>query len=102
MVRRARRRPLTARDGDLVIDACVRARLLGLPLLAIDATIVAAPARPAPRVTPPRPPRPVPDGDRRRPAPAAMPAPPSRPEIARAVLLIAEGSSLLDEARRVR
>ena len=38
--------------GDLIIDARVRARLLGLHLLDIDAQIVAAPARTAPTLVP--------------------------------------------------
>jgi hypothetical protein len=92
-VRRVRRRPLTARDGDLVVDARIHARLLGMPLLAIDARIVVAPARPA--LTVPARPIPIlsrsPDGDRS----AAV------PELARALRLIAEGSSLLDEASRL-
>ena len=94
MGRRAGRRPVAPREGDVVVDARVRARLLGMPLLTIDARIVVAPARPAltmPSVSAPALTRSR-DGDR----------PQAAPELARAVRLIAEGSSLLDEASRLR
>ncbi len=92
MGRRAGRRPVAPREGDVVVDARVRARLLGMPLLTIDARIVVAPARPAltvPSVSAPALTRSR-DGDQ------------AAPELARAVRLIAEGSSLLDEASRLR
>ena len=41
------RRPAITCDGDLIIDGHVRLRLLGLPLLDLDAHVVVAPARPA-------------------------------------------------------
>jgi len=102
-VRRSRRQPPTIpREGDLIIDARLRARLLGLHLLDIDAQIVVAPARPPLTVTavgardravPGR------DGDqamqRRIDMTSDAPAP---PELADAMRLIAEGSNLLDEA----
>jgi hypothetical protein len=93
-LRRARRRPLTARDGDLVVDARLHARLLGMPLLAVDARIVVAPARPALAVPASSAPRLSRSSD----GAAAGAA----PELARAVRLIAEGSGLLDEASRIR
>ena len=107
-MRRSRRQqqPTIPREGDLIIDARVRARLLGLHLLDIDAQIVVAPARPALTVTavgardravPGR------DGDqamqRRIDITSDAPAP---PELADAVRLIAEGSNLLDQATRHR
>jgi hypothetical protein len=91
--RRAERLPVVRR-GDRVIDARVRARLLGLPLLDIDAHVVVATVReggggrvietdePALRAV-------RPDGS-------------APPELARAVRLLAEGSSALDDARRLR
>jgi hypothetical protein len=91
-----------ARPGDLVIDGRLRARLLGLPLLEIDAHVVVAAARTpravrgagAPSLT----------GTGRASEPGVQrrivsgPDGPAPPELAYAVRLIAEGSSLLDEA----
>ena len=90
--RRAERLPVVRR-GDRVIDGRVRARLLGLPLLDIDAHVVVATAGEG-------------GGGRMieshepmlRAAPADGAAP---PELARAVRLLAEGSSALDDARRL-
>jgi hypothetical protein len=96
MPRRGRRgdRVPVVRRGDRVIDGRVRARLLGLPLLDIDAHVVVATAR---------------EGsgsgviERDQPALQAVRADGSaRPELARAVRLLAEGSSALDDARRLR
>jgi hypothetical protein len=85
-------------DGVLV-DASIRARLLGLRLLTIDATIVLVPAdvagtsptahpaaaqRPAPRPVPPAPRRSVAAG----------------PRLAQAVRTINEAAELLAETRR--
>jgi hypothetical protein len=100
------RRPVVDRDGDLVVDAHVVARLLGLHLLDLDARVVVGTARdesgdtaPAPRGTgaasvPPAAPLRLPDGDDARTAP--------RPALNRAVRLLGEGSSALDEARVMR
>ena len=92
-----RRPPAVPRPGDLVIDGRLRARLLGLHLLDIDAHVVVAPARTGPTV------RAVGSAGRarerqldRRAVTASASASP--PELAYAVRLIAEGSSLLDEA----
>jgi hypothetical protein len=91
--RRAERLPVVRR-GDRVIDGRVRARLLGLPLLDLDAHVVVATAREG--------------GGRRvieseepmlRPTHGDGTAP---PELARAVRLLAQGSSALDDARRLR
>jgi hypothetical protein len=82
--------------GDLVIDGHVRARLLGLPLLELDAHVVVGNAQPRPAATEAV----VLDGargvitagdgvDRE-----ALP-------LARAQRLLAEGSSVLAEARRI-
>ena len=97
--RRGRRtdyRPI-ARRGDRVIDGRIRARLLGLPLLNLDAHVVVSTA---------------PDGIGRDVIEADEPAlravrairadGSSPPELARAVRLIAEGTSALDDARRLR
>ena len=105
MRRSRRQQPTTPRQGDLIIDGRLRARLLGLHLLDIDAQIIVAPARTAVAVAA------VgsqgragsgPDGDpamhRRI---AISPEAPAPPELAHAVRLIAEGSKLLDEAARV-
>jgi hypothetical protein len=94
-VRRTERVPVVRR-GDRVIDGRIRARLLGLPLLDLDAHVVVATAR---------------DGSRRDVIEAGEPrlravrpgvdgaAP---PELVRAVRLLAEGTSALDDARRLR
>jgi hypothetical protein len=100
---RARRQPMMAREGDLIIDARVGARLLGMPLLTLDAHVVVAPARPALTVRPAGSLLPVPTGDHRRSRrTGGGSATPSPRELARARRLLAEGSSLLDEARRLR
>jgi hypothetical protein len=106
-VRRSRRRqPTIPREGDLIIDGRVRARLLGLHLLDIDAQIVVAPARTAVAVSTVgsqgragsgR------DGDREMHRRFAIsPDAAAPPELAHAVRLIAEGSKLLDEAGPAR
>jgi hypothetical protein len=90
-------RHLIVRRGDRVIDGRIRARLLGLPLLDLDAHVVVATAR---------------DGTGRdvieanepalgavRPVRADGTAP---PELVRAVRLLAEGTTALDDARRLR
>lgn len=96
---------MVPREGDLVIDGRLRARLLGLRLLEIDAHVVVAPARPALMVRAvgsAGPARPGSDSERgvyRRigSGPDAL----APPELAYAVHLIAEGSNLLDEASHV-
>jgi hypothetical protein len=85
------------RPGDRVIDGRVRARLLGLPLLDLDAHVVVATAR---------------DGSGRDVIDAGAPARravrdvrtdgSAPPELIRAVRLLAEGTSALDDARRLR
>jgi hypothetical protein len=99
MPRRGRRsdRILIVRRGDRVIDGRIRARLLGLPLLDLDAHVVVATAR---------------DGTGRAVIEADEPAHrtgrpvrvdgTSPPELARAVRLLAEGTSALEDARRLR
>ena len=80
-----RRRRLS--DGVLV-DASIRARLLGLQLLTIDATVVLAPAEvTAPSSAAPDPPRRTSGRS-------------SRHALAEAVRSIDEGAQLLAEARR--
>jgi hypothetical protein len=85
------------RSGDRVIDGRIRARLLGLPLLDLDAHVVVATVRDGTRgdVIEPD------ESARRavRPVRADGSAP---PELAQAVRLLAEGSSALDDARRLR
>jgi hypothetical protein len=106
---RAGRRSPIARDGDLVIDGRVRARLLGLPLLDIDAHVVVTPAHAARRLRPDD----GWDGSRRRGTGTADHLQPRRgrprigrdarmpPGLARAEHLIAEGTDLIAEARRI-
>jgi hypothetical protein len=108
MRRRAGRRPVVAAQGDLLIDGRLRARLLGLPLLDVDVQVVVAPARPAltvPPVAADRTGLPGRPESRSRWAAARTVAgtdESSPPQLARAVRLIAEGSTALDEARRIR
>ena len=98
MRRRGRRtdRLPVVRRGDRIIDGHVRARLLGLQLLEIDAYVVVATAR---------------DGTGTAQGVVDPSAPTSRavrtdgtapPELVRAVRLLAEGTSALDDARRLR
>jgi hypothetical protein len=104
-----RRPPAAPGKGDLVVDARIRARLLGLHLLDLDARViartageetqVAATAIPADSTenTPTRdqvqlPVRPVAEGV----------GSPGRPALSRAAQLLDEGSSALGDARRVR
>jgi hypothetical protein len=90
-------RHLIVRRGDRVIDGRIRARLLGLPLLDLDAHVVVSTARDGLG-------RDVIDADE----PARRGARPIRadgtapPELVRAVRLLAEGTSALDDARRLR
>jgi hypothetical protein len=93
-MRRRDRLPVVAREGDMVIDGRLRARLLGLPLLDIDAHVVVAMAPPRPQATI--------SGRRerhRRPLPSNGSV---QPTLTRAVRLLAEGSTALDDARRIR
>ena len=105
-MRRSRQQPTVPREGDLIIDGRLRARLLGVHLLDIDARIVVAPARTAVAVAAVGSPDRAGSGrdgehamHRRTRISADAPA---QPELADAVRLIAEGSKLLDEAARVR
>ena len=105
MRRSRRQQPTIPRAGDLIIDGRLRARLLGLHLLDIDAQIVVAPARPVAVAA---------VGSQGRAGSGRhgehemqrrngiAPDAPAPPELAHAVRLIAEGSKLLDEAARVR
>ena len=101
-----------AAEGDLVIDGSIRARLLGLPLLDIDAHVVVGPARTRPVAT-----AASPDQARSRRADRATALPSartaglvdgtgpngSRPSpLGRAMRLLGEGSTALDDARRIR
>lgn len=87
------RRPVVAREGDRIIDGRLRARLLGLPLLDIEAQVVVATVgRPvdAGQVEP---------GERR-----VLPVPvdgEASAALDRAMHLLADGASALDEARRM-
>ena len=78
----------------MVIDGRVRARLLGLHLLEIDTHIVVSTARPYRAVATPR----RGDGSTRPLTSDGSGQPPLR----RAVRLLAEGTSTLDDARRIR
>ena len=106
---------VVAREGDLVVDGRIRARLFRLQLLNIDAHVVVTPALSSAHV--PAPPaggahpgrRPAPGGTGR---PARGDAPPPAgagagtrrppPELGRAEQLIAEATSIIDEASRLR
>jgi hypothetical protein len=107
-----RRPPVVPGEGDLVVDARIRARLLGLHLLDLDARVIARTAgeetRGASTAIPAdstdttgttqitdrvqRPARPVGDDV------GAL----GRPALSRAAQLLDEGSSALGDARRVR
>ncbi len=114
MIRRRRpgRTSPAAADGELVIHGRIRARLLGLPLLDLDAHIVVenAPARPplspaTSRLTTARPGAPTavrpPAGRASLPNGAGVNG--ARPSaLGRAVRLLGEGSTALDDARRIR
>ena len=95
---RSRRRAVTIpQPGDLVIDGHVRARLLGLHLLDLDAHVVVGNARPA------RGPSPAVRADGRTGAIAAPEAGDRNAlPLARAQRLLAEGSTVLAGARRIR
>ena len=106
---------MVAADGDIVIDGRIRARLLGLRLLDLDAHVVVGPARTRPTPAQEPPPRAVPRETARRARAAVPPAAPSRAQplggaagnglptpLGRAVRLLGEGSSALDDARRIR
>jgi hypothetical protein len=93
--RHTQRLPVVRR-GDRVIDGRVRARLLGLPLLDLDAHVVVATARDG-------------TGDvidagvpARRDVRNVRADGSAPPELVRAVRLLAEGTSALDDARRLR
>ena len=89
---------MSPREGDIVIDGRLRARLLGLRLLEIDAHVVVAPARTAPIVQAlSAPARQGGHGTDRRIVTGSDAASP--PELAYAARLIAEGSDLLAQAR---
>ena len=105
---------VVAREGDLVIDGRIRARLLRLQLLDIDAHVVVTPARPpltarhGRLVAPARDAVRLPGArdaghaatPRRR--PALGPGRATAPELGRAEHLIAEATSIIDEASRLR
>lgn len=124
MIRRRRHgRPApVAVDGDLVIDGRIRARLVGLPLLDLDAHVVVGTARVRPTgsrsLTPAATPRPArgaavaspagrtpagraPVGYARVESDAGADGHPSS-ALGRAVRLLGEGSTALDDARRIR
>jgi hypothetical protein len=84
-------------DGVLV-EARIRARLLGLPILKVDATVVLAPAG---LTAPTSAARDLPIGSSSRPSRAALTrSGDSRGGLAEAVRTINEGAELLAEARR--
>ena len=84
-------------DGVLV-EGCLRARLLGIPILKVEATIVLAPAG---LRAPTSAARDLPIGSSARPSRAASTrSGDSREGLAEAVWTINEGAELLAEARR--
>jgi hypothetical protein len=70
-----------------VVEASIVARVLGLPLLKLDATVALVPARVAPVTSPPRP------------VPSLRPGAPRR-RLADAVRSIDEAAEILAEVRR--
>jgi hypothetical protein len=92
---RGRRPPVVPHPGDLVIDGHVRARLLGLRLLELDAHIVVGNA---PRASSGRP---APFDGAARAVRTGQPADPDTLPLAQAQRLLAEGSTVLAEARRM-
>jgi hypothetical protein len=98
--------PIVPREGDLIIATRVEARLLGLHLLDIDAKIVVAPARTpvvAAAVHSHGKTRSAGDGQHevRRPM-TISPAVQAPRDLAHAMRLIREASTLLDQAARAR
>jgi hypothetical protein len=83
-------------DGVLV-EACIRARLLGMPLLKVEATIVLAPAG---LRAPTSAARDLPISSARPSRAASTRSGDSREGLAEAVRTINEGAELLAEARR--
>lgn len=93
---RTRFAPAVPQPGDLVIDGRVRARLLGLHLLDLEAHVVVGSARPVPRTRAAETDgvAVIPDGGRAVDR-DALP-------LAQAQRLLAEGSTVLADARRIR
>lgn len=113
MIRRRRsgRTSPVAADGDLVIDGRIRARLLGLPLLDLDAHVVVGPARvrgaasrESPEEVTPRTAQraTVVTSTRRSPLVSGASTNGASSQLGRAVRLLGEGSSALDDARSIR
>ena len=98
--RRGGRAPAVARDGDMVIDGRVSARLLGLRLLELDAHVVVATARARPVLATSPPAAGVPRASGRERMPVTGDGVTPNP-LSRAVRLLGEGSSALDDARRI-
>jgi hypothetical protein len=93
---RARRALAVPHPGDVVIDGHVRARLLGLHLLDLEAHIVVGSARPVPKPSAAETDGATAIADTGRAVDReALP-------LARAQRLVAEGSTVLADARRIR
>jgi hypothetical protein len=109
MFRRRRRSPAVPREGDMVIDGHVTARLLGMRLLDLEAHVVVgtvsdtarAALRSAPAITARSAEAPT-DGDRRGVGNGAGGRDLRALPLARAQQLLAEGTTVLAEARRIR
>jgi hypothetical protein len=93
---RARRVLAVPQPGDLVIDGHVRARLLGLHLLDVEAHVVVGSAPPVPRTWAAET-----DGATAV-AETGRTVDPDALPLARAQRLLAEGSTVLADARRIR
>ena len=91
-------RCVVPQPGDLVIDGHVRARLLGLQLLELEAHVVVGTAPPVPAATPAA----EADGAHGRSRRPARPVDRDALPLARAQRLLAEGSTVLADARRIR
>jgi hypothetical protein len=92
---RARRVLAVPQPGDLVIDAHVRARLMGLRLLDLEARVVVDSARPVARTW-------AADTDGAAVVESGRAVDRDALPLARAQRLLAEGSTVLADARRIR
>ncbi len=93
---RARRALVVPQPGDLVIEGHVCARLLGLHLLDVEAHVVVGSARPVPRTWAAET-----DGATAI-AETGRTVDPDALPLARAQRMLAEGSTVLADARRIR
>jgi hypothetical protein len=89
--------PVKRLSDGVLVEACIRARLLGMPLLKVEATIVLAPAG---LTAPISAARDLPRSSARPSRAASTRSGDSREGLAEAVRTINEGAELLADARR--